>query len=180
MSEKFLILAFHQRYKMKLFLNLALFLMILSACVKQESFPDVPEISYKSFALVFDTGTFAVNGILTFNFQDGNGDIGLDPGDTLPPYDREGDYYYNLVISYFEKQDTNWVEVVLDPPFSARIPVLNPDYPGKAIKGFIVDTLTLNPQPAYDTIKFEFFIYDRSLNKSNVLTTPDIPLRRPR
>ncbi|MBN1199909.1 MAG: hypothetical protein JXA23_11200 [Bacteroidales bacterium] len=153
-------------------------IILLTSCIKQEEFSDIPEISYRQFVTLFDTGQFAVRGILSFDFQDGNGDIGLDPGDTFPPYNRGGEYYYNLVIRYFEKRDSVYVEVVLDPPFSARIPVLNPDYPGKAIKGFIADTLAMNPVPAYDTIRFEFFIYDRALNMSNVLTTPDIVLRK--
>ena len=153
-------------------------LIFISSCVKQEEFSDIPEISIRPFVLLFDTGQFAVKGILSFNFQDGDGDIGLSPGDTFPPFNRGGDYYYNLVIRYFEKQDSVYVEIVLDPPFSARIPVLNPDYPGKAIKGYIADTLIMDPSPTFDTVRFEFFIFDRALNKSNVLTTPDIPLRR--
>jgi len=152
--------------------------VLFTSCVKQESFSDTPEISYRNFLLQFDTGQYAKRGILSFNFQDGDGDLGLNPGDTFSPYNRGGDYYYNLVIRYFEKRDTGWVEVILDPPYSARIPVLNPDYPGKAIKGFISDTLTLDPAPDYDTVKFECFIYDRALNQSNVLTIPDIPLRQ--
>jgi len=153
-------------------------ILLVSSCVKQEEFSDIPEISLRPFVLLFDTGQYAVKGILSFDFQDGNGDIGLNPGDTFVPYNRGGNYYYNLVIRYFEKRDTGYVEVVLNPPFSARIPVLNPDYPGKAIKGFISDTLTMDPSPAFDTVRFECFIYDRALNKSNILTTPDIPLKR--
>ena len=153
-------------------------LLIISSCVKQEKYSEIPEISLRPFVLIFDTGQYAVKGVLSFDFQDGNGDIGLNPGDTFPPFNRDGDYYYNLVIRYFEKQDSVYVEVVLDPPFSARIPALNPDYPGKAIKGIISDTLVMDPAPAFDTVRFEFFIYDRVLNKSNVLTTTDIPLRK--
>ena len=153
-------------------------LLIISSCVKQEKYSEIPEISLRPFVLIFDMGQYAVKGVLSFDFQDGNGDIGLNPGDTFPPFNRDGDYYYNLVIRYFEKQDSIYVEVVLDPPFSARIPVLNPDYPGKAIKGFVSDTLAMDPAPAFDTVRFEFFIYDRVLNKSNVLTTTDIPLRK--
>ncbi|MFH1296792.1 MAG: hypothetical protein ABIJ04_05900 [Bacteroidota bacterium] len=153
-------------------------LLIISSCVKQEEFSEIPEISLRPFVRIFDTGQYAVKGVLSFDFQDGNGDIGLNPGDTFPPFNRGGDYYYNLVIRYFEKQDSIYVEVVLEPPFSARIPVLNPDYPGKAIRGFILDTLAMDPSPAFDTVRFEFFLYDRALNKSNVLTTTDIPLRK--
>ncbi len=164
--------------RIRIFVTTLIGMFLISSCIKQEEFSDIPEITYRPFVLLFDTGQLAVKGVLSFDFQDGDGDIGLYPGDTFPPYNRGGAYYYNLVIRYFEKQDSGYVEVVLNPPFSARIPVLNPDYPGKAIKGFISDTLDMDPSPDFDTVRFEYFIYDRALNKSNVLTTPDIPLRR--
>lgn len=155
-------------------------LLVPSSCIKEEDYPDIPAIGYQGITLVFpnDTVPFATRGILSISFQDGNGDIGLQPRDTLPPYNKEGEYYYNYVIRYFEKRDTGYTEVILNPPYSARIPMLNMGYEGKPIKGIIVDTLELDPAPDYDTVRFELFIYDRALNKSNVLTTPDIVLRR--
>jgi len=146
--------------------------------MKQEEYPPEPVIGLAGYASLYDTGSYAKYGILAISFTDGDGDIGLSAGDTLPPFQKSGDYYYNMVISYFEKQHGEFVEVKLDPPFSARIPLLNPDYPGKAIKGTIWDTLTLNPKPVFDTIKLEVYIYDRALHKSNVVTTPEIILRR--
>ncbi len=152
----------------------------LSSCIKQENYPIIPEIGYQWMNLYFDSSSpYAKTGILSITFQDGDGDIGLNPRDTFPPYNYGGSYYYNYVISYYEKRDTGYVLVPLDPPFSTRIPVLNPNYPGKPIKGIIVDTLSLDPAPEYDTIRLELFIYDRALHKSNVITTPDIILRRP-
>jgi hypothetical protein len=153
-------------------------LLFLSSCMKKESYPEFPEIEFREFTTIFDTTKIAKSGFLTFSFTDGNGDIGLGSGDTLPPYEKSGDYYYNLVIDYYEKQQGQFVKVILDPPFSVRIPYLTPDYPNKAIKGIIVDTMQLNPAPVYDTIKFVFFIYDRALNKSNIDSTPPIILRR--
>jgi hypothetical protein len=154
--------------------------LLLSSCIKQENYPIIPEIGYDNFTLVFpnDSATYATNGYLAITFQDGDGDIGLRAKDTLPPYNKEGQYYYNYVIRYFEKRDTGWAEVVLDPPYSLRLPMLNMGYDGKPIKGLIVDTLALDPSPAFDTVRFELFLYDRALHKSNVVTTPDIVLRR--
>jgi hypothetical protein len=147
--------------------------------MKQENFSDVPFIGYQSFVGLYDTGHYPVYGVLTITFQDGNGDIGLDDGDIMPPFDTGSPYYYNFIIDYYEKQSGQFVKVDLDPPLSSRIPVLSPLYPGKPIKGIISDTLPLNPAPVFDTIKIEAFIYDRALNKSNVISTPEIILRRP-
>ena len=153
----------------------------ICSCIKQEHYPDVPQIQFLNFYTGFDTSQYAVNGILSISFTDGNGDIGLAARDTLPPYNMSGPYYYNYVLTFFNKVNGIYTPIELNPPFSARIPVLSPEYPGKAIKGVISDTINLNliPHPGYDTIRFEAFIYDRALNKSNVVTTPDIILKRP-
>jgi len=153
-------------------------ILLFSSCMKQESYSDIPEIEYLGYYNVFDTGQYAKQGVLTIGFKDGNGDIGLAVGDTNFPFNKEGDYYYNFVIGYFEKQQGVFVKVDLNPSFSARIPILNAEEPGRAIKGFITDTLILNPKPVYDTIRFDVFIYDRALNKSNVVTTPEIIVSR--
>ncbi len=154
-------------------------IVLITSCMKQEDYSDIPEITFQEFNLVFDNGNVASKGLLIVSFTDGNGDLGLRPGDTLPPFQKNGDYYYNFVIDYYEKQHGRFVKIPLDPPFSARIPYLTPEYPNKAIHGIIVDTLQMNPAPVYDTVKFVFFIYDRALNKSNVDSTPPIILRRP-
>lgn len=169
----------HREFRVAGGITLLLWLIFSSSCMKKETYPDIPEIFFRNFTTVFDTGRVAKSGILTISFTDGNGDIGLSSHDTFPPYQKNGDYYYNYVINYYEKQQGRFVKIILNPPFSARIPFLTPDYPNKAIKGIIVDTLQMNPAPVYDTIKFVFFIYDRALNKSNVDSTPPIILRRP-
>jgi hypothetical protein len=157
-----------------------LLMLLLPSCIKEENYPDIPEIGYKEFQLVFanDSAPYPMRGILSITFQDGNGDIGLRARDTFPPFNKEGEYYYNYVIKYFEKRDTGWAEVVLEPPYSVRLPILNQGYEGKPIKGLIADTLAMDPSPDFDTVRFEMFIYDRALNKSNVVSTPDIVLRR--
>jgi hypothetical protein len=153
-------------------------MLLVSSCMKKEVYPDTPQIAFQNFTTVFDTGKVATRGYLTISFKDGNGDIGLRPEETQPPYDTGSIYYYNFIIDYYEKQNGSFVKLTFPIPFSARIPYLTPDDPNKAITGIIVDTLTLNPQPAHDTIKFKFFIYDRALHKSNVDSTPPIILRR--
>ncbi|HTX87923.1 MAG TPA: hypothetical protein VMC08_02955 [Bacteroidales bacterium] len=154
-------------------------LFLWTGCLKQENYSNIPAITLQSFVLVYDTGHYPVSAILTITFQDGDGNIGLSDGDTLPPYDKNGQYYYNFVIQYYERQMGQFVLRDLEPPLSARIPVLSPLYPGKPIKGVIADTLVMDPTPVHDTIRIDAFIYDRALNKSNVISTPVAILRRP-
>ncbi|MFZ4520826.1 MAG: hypothetical protein ACOYNC_03935 [Bacteroidales bacterium] len=160
------------------FAVLAIGALLLSSCMKKEVYPVIPAIAYQNFTMEFDTGQRPTRGFLTISFKDGDGDIGLRINQTEPPFDTGSIYYYNYIIDYYERQNGTFVKIDLDQTYNARIPYLTPNDPNKAIKGFIVDTLLLNPFPVYDTVKFKFYIYDRALNKSNVDSTPPIILRR--
>jgi hypothetical protein len=165
-------------FRKGLLIPLAFVLFFLLSCMKEEKFSDIPQIAFENFTLEFDTGIYASRGYLTVSFKDGDGDIGLRTDQKEPPYNPGSPYYYNYIIDYYERQNGVFIKVELDPSFNARIPYLTPADLNKAIKGFIVDTLVLDPAPAHDTVKFKFFIYDRALHKSNVDSTPPIILRR--
>ncbi len=158
-----------------------------TSCKKPESYPIVPSIEFSKFLVESDTVTgIAQRGILEISFKDGDGDIGLDPSDTLPPFNLGSVYYYNMIIKYYEQQHGSFVEVPLlswnsdslhydTLTFNARIPNLTPKYGNKSIKGIIQDTMFIyNPLSHFDTIRFSVFIYDRALHKSNVVFTPPI------
>lgn len=170
-----------------LFILLLVAVLQFPSCQKGDKFPDYPIIEYDSFLLELNNTTgITERGVLIFSYTDGNGDLGLNPGDTLPPYERGGPYYYNLIINYFEKQNGEFVEVPLlswdaneqqfdTITFNARFPDLTPLTGNLNIKGVFQDTLFIyNPLSEYDTIKFTAYIYDRDLNKSNVIETPPI------
>ena len=153
---------------------------LLFSCMKKESFSEIPQIAFAGYYNIFDTTRIAKSGVLTISFQDGDGDIGLDPGDLSPPFDTGSVYYYNYFIDLYEKKNGIFVkDTTLNIPLRYRIPDLTPADRNKAIKGIIVDTIPLNPNPVYDTIQFSMFIYDRALHKSNVAFTPEIVVRRP-
>jgi hypothetical protein len=89
------------------FILIAAVMLLLVSCSKPEDFPDVPEIKYESFIKLRNSQGIDEKGILEFSFTDGDGDIGLYSWDTMPPYE------YNLFITYFEKQNGEFVEVPL-------------------------------------------------------------------
>ena len=159
---------------------------VVFSCRKFEKFPEIPEITYSNFLLLMNTQTgITERGVLVFSYTDGNGDLGLDSKDTIFPYDKDGDYYYNL-IKYFEKQNGVFIEVPLlswnsdssyydTLTFNSRFPVLTPLVGNLAIKGVFEDTLFIyNPLSDFDTIKFKAYIIDRALNKSNEIETEEI------
>ena len=154
-------------YAKRLLLLIPLFLVILlSSCRKQEKYSDIPVISFVSLLANED----AVNGTdvrLTFKFQDGDGDIGLNENDTQAPFDTSSIYYYNCFISYFEKQNGVFVEIELPSTLNMRIPRLSDNTPESISGEITLDLFANNPFSPYDTIRYELFIVDRALNHSN-------------
>jgi len=169
------------------FILLLLTALGFGACNKFEKYPDEPVIKYDQFILLANpTNGITDRGVLQFSYTDGDGDLGLSDEDTYPPFNIEGDYYYNLIIKYFEKQNGKFIEVPLlswnadsnyydTSTFNARFPVLTPRTGNLSIKGVFQDTLFIyNPLSNFDTIKFSAFIYDRALHKSNEIETGEI------
>ena len=170
----------------KIYLFLILLLPVLiTACTKRTNFSDIPEIEYNSFIILYNPSLGVYDrGVIKVSYTDGDGDIGLAQGDTLPPYNPESRYYYNFIITYFEMQEGVSVEVPLlsyNPgtqeydtvSLSARIPVLTPGGRNKAIKGTIEDTIFIyNFNSDYDTVRFSVVLVDRALHESNEVFTP--------
>ncbi len=159
----------------------------LFSCRKFEEYPIEPVIKFDHFSLLLNTQTGKTDrGVLAISYTDGDGDLGLRSRDTFVPFNHGSEYYYNFLIKYFEKQNGVFVEVPIlswNPEeqkfdtitFNSRFPYLTPDHGNKAIKGIIQDTVYVNnPLSAFDTIKFKVSIYDRALNLSNEVETPEI------
>lgn len=175
------------KYLSKIVIILVVSGFLISSCKKKEEYPVVPRIDFMDFTKWADRGIdTAVT--MKVSFTDGDGDIGL-PDDTLPPYNPHGRYYYNFIISYMEKKSGQWKYYLVynnttlqydTVNYNSRIPWLTPDGGNKAIKGEIeLQMKILRPVVSnYDTIRFDAFIYDRSLNKSNIIRTPELIMKR--
>ena len=150
-----------------------LFAFAMASCLEDKSFPPEPEITFRSFEV---EGTGAV---LSIDFTDGDGDIGLDQSDTTgvncPDTCR---YYYNLFCEYYELQNGTWTHIPLDPalgqiPFYYRVPNVSPSGQNPALNGIIEIDM-----PSYyligtgfDTCRFEVTLADRMINESNTVRT---------
>ncbi len=128
------------------------------------------------------------------------------PYDTLPPYEfpyfcinyfidgadtfyvQPNEYHYNIHIKYFvrkngEYQEFDWLtafDPVCGQTFNGRFPLLNTGGKERPLEG----KLTYKMKSAgfellfrQDTLRLEVYIYDRALNKSNVINTPDFVLK---
>ncbi|MBK9291675.1 MAG: hypothetical protein IPM52_08635 [Bacteroidetes bacterium] len=166
--------------KLHFFLFLIAAVLVISSCRKFEEYPPEPQIAFSDFkVLVLPDGGFTGKGRLFISYQDGDGDIGLDQSDTLPPFHPGGEFYYNLKLRFFELRNGNLVERT-DLNFSARIPPLIPKNQKRSIKGVIeYDLDVYDPTSSRDTIQYRIQLADRALNLSNEVVTPLIIRPRP-
>jgi hypothetical protein len=145
--------------------------LFTAGCIKKDKFSDVPEIEFKEFILYQD-----LTGELIFNFTDGDGDVGFNQEDTLPPYHRDGDHYYNFFMEYHVKIGNEFVKLDPPVPYNYRLPYLKPEGKNKSLEGSIA-VRDITPFPitlSYDTVKFVFYMEDRAFNRSNIARTGEI------
>ena len=162
----------------------------LSGCDPIQSHSEIPEIHYISLSF----GTF--NGltdmaILNFSFVDGDGDIGK-----RTTVDKNGDIVALTPDDDNSKIHFTWYKKLPDrtyEPFqfasgtiadSTAIPydeVMDKDGANnKTLKGTIQIALFPPTKPQnVDTMRIEFYIFDRARNKSNVEYTPDFSILNP-
>jgi hypothetical protein len=143
------------------------------------NYPIPPSVEFRYFK-VFDTTDILGNvykaGKLNFYFEDGDGNIGIDP-----PEDNDDDTV-NLFLKLYRKSGTQIV-LVTDPddvlkPSDYRIPYMERTGRNPILRGTIsVFFLYQNYDPAdNDTVRYEFFLKDRTDNVSNTGVTNDIAL----
>jgi hypothetical protein len=146
----------------------------LSACLKKKDLPDVPVITSQSFEIAGDSA------ILRLNFSDGDGNFGLEDGDTTGVFSPCLRRKFNLYAEYYELQNGQWVHEYIDPcdevsdddvPFYNRVPWIKPTGQNQAQEGeikIVMQDWYLISE--FDTIKFEVKIVDRDMQESNTVT----------
>lgn len=164
------------RTKISFIFSYLLILVAVSSCFKSEEYPVEPIISDPVFAFSGDSAK------LTFSFTDGDGDIGLDPEDTLAPYNPSSYFHYNLHLDYYEKDDINGWQRGRDLSgdsivFQYRLKPIVVKGKARGIKGTMDVTIVNFSNPfsdQSDTIKYTIKLIDKALNESNVIETEEI------
>ena len=159
------------------------------ACKDRPEYPTAPQISKPALQELNEGGGIDRKLRLSFDYTDGDGDLGLTEDDRLlAPYQKwrhdstANPYHYNIVI-HIEKQKPDGSFTDLTPsPFAlsgAFPPLAEPGYAGPVDGRFTYNITfsTFADVEAGDGVRVRFYIYDRALNKSNTLASPLIFLR---
>jgi hypothetical protein len=145
--------------------------VILGSCLKSNEFPAEPRIEYSGFDMGDTT-------FLRLHFTDGDGNFGLEDGDSTGVF-ASCINKYNLFAEYYELQNGSWEHIVIDPcdepidsdvPFYYIVPWVKPSGQDQTQEGDIRVAMQVAYLPSeFDTFKFEVTIKDRSMNTSNLI-----------
>jgi len=155
--------------------------LLFFSCEKPATYSPIPQISFTSLFLSDTVEAELDNPIkrvkVKFDFVDGDGDLGLDKGDTFGDFAPGKKYYYNLIFSIYEFKNKKWVLNTKTRPYFRFQNISKQNTSNKVLKGYMsVDIDFLKNIGFADTLRLDFFIYDRSLHKSNVAKTTEIYL----
>lgn len=117
-----------------------------------------------------------------FLFSDPDGDIGLKNSDTTGSFAYGSPYYYDFHMKIFKYDTTTkaWLPGTIyyngDTAglWYYRIPYIDNQSKDKSLTGEVYVQMTgFRPVSTMKKFRYEFYIYDRAHNKSNVVTTPE-------
>lgn len=155
-------------------------IILLSACrADAPQYGDVPFLELKKAPEQFKLNGRDSMVKITLSYTDGDGDIGLEPSDTFPPFQFGGPYFYNLFIGVIQIE--NGMEKPILIPlttdtlhYNDRIGNLTPTGKNKSISGELQIMLKAEPYPGIqpDSMYYTIQLADRKLHKSNLIKTP--------
>jgi hypothetical protein len=152
--------------------------LVFAGCKKADEYPIEPVITFKSLTITPPDAIGLVQGTLEFEFTDGDGDIGLDTAErNHPPY--IGEYLDDIHAIFYYFSNGSWHN---DSQYDniSFIPVITPEGSQKAIRGIISkDQMGFPIHVTNLRVRYEVYIYDRALHKSNVITTSEVVITQP-
>jgi hypothetical protein len=152
-------------------LLLAFLVSVFIGCNEIEQYDEKPIITESSFELLKNESGFDTALLLKFTFTDGDGNVGLSDGDDTPPFDN------NVLVDYLEKVNGKFTKILIPGStdtlnFNSRIKSFGNGTSTKAEVSININIAVV----IADTVRFDYFIVDKDLNKSNTVTTGEIVL----
>jgi hypothetical protein len=138
---------------------------LLFSCLKIDVASEIPFLQYKSMDLYKGKdklGNDVFNVHITASFEDGDGDVGYPETDTTQ----------SLFLNVFKIKGGVHVDSTVE--IGYRIPYIEPVKSVRIVKGEVELTheLKTTEYSENDSVVFEMYMFDRSMNQSNVITTP--------
>ncbi|MEH0157906.1 hypothetical protein V6R21_27760 [Limibacter armeniacum] len=168
--------------------------ILISSCIGEPEFDEIPEITFKEIRTVPTQGLDSV--IIKVEFQDGNGDLGLDDEETDGDYAQmivteDGDtipnqFFFNYFIDVLRKEEDGEFRPLTfqdNQEFNGRYPKLNTSERERPLQGDIDYSFALfvgtlgSPINEGDSLKFRVQIADRSRNLSNEILTDGVEMK---
>ena len=152
-------------------------LLFLVSCEEiVPEYPDEPVVDYQGFGLyisVDQLGNKTLVGRLTFDFTDGDGNIGLSPLTDNTDPNLPDTVKYNFFLQLYDLQGYEYVKVPESEGgiLKYRIPRLD-----KQPTSGTMDLDISYPLIVHDTVFYTFYIFDRDYNRSNTDTTEVVVL----
>ena len=139
-------------------------------------YPDEPVVDYQGFGLFISVdglGNNTLIGNLSFEFTDGDGNLGLLPLIDTTDLNVPDTVKFNFFLQLYDLQNYEYVEIPDEDGglLKYRIPYLDK----QPLKGTMALQISY-PVILYDTIYYTFWIYDRDYNRSNIDSTDIIVL----
>jgi len=143
----------------------------LSLDVVDPEYPDIPVVDYQGFSLYITTDELGNNtlvGRLSFEFTDGDGNVGMADLNENTDVDLPDSLKYNFYLQLYDLQGYEYVKIPHKEggELKYRIPPLNK----QPTKG-TMDLDISYPLIVHDTVFYTFYIVDREFNHSNTDTT---------
>jgi len=207
-----------------------LLLILLGSCISPpDNFPSVPEVAFKDMEFISTSGSDSL--IVSVNFKDAEGDLGLNATDVDPPFNaitfkrnntgglilytnrpagapmfNPIDWVINPIVNNTVVRDTVWVEqnqnhnnifvrfyikrngvfnefrweaAPFFTTFNGRFPRILNNNNSQAVEGTIrYSMLSFGWESLFrnDTIRIDVQVQDRALNKSNIVSSPQVTL----
>lgn len=165
-------------------------LIVCVGCKKQPDFSLTPFIEFENVTrleAMDGLGNTVDTVVVSIRFQDGDGDLGVEPSDFFNP--KYADFadptgkFLNYYIVFERKNGAQYNEIMTSLAVDGTIlPLIGYEEVGP-IEGVLNYGFLLNPRSALrsgfspnDTVRFRVSIVDRALNVSNQITTSDVVL----
>lgn len=147
-------------------------------CEKIVEYSEIPSVKYKDFNFEIENINGFINqvGFLSFDFIDGNGDIGFyensDTENDTVISTENGTVIYDVLIYSYTKINGNFI--LTDTTDNAFLPYFEAGVYTKHLKGEMKVRIYLTPDQANDTVRYDFQIMDRAYNLSNLESSPEL------